>query len=170
MKKIITCLVISIVALSSAPAYANNLELSLTAQMQRQEKINKKNDNTKRLYEIARQKKENKETLAERQRAIQAKKNANTIPVINPIQPTTNNPLVIKRPPEIVPIKPTITTSPTVTLSSNIPIPPNVDIQRVRTAWLNLYNGIRQSERLTPYSFDSRIDSTAYDWNLAFSK
>ena len=165
MKHIITIFLISILYLNLTPVNAAGLQLSLDAQMQRQEKINKKNDRSNKLAEQARIKKEAKDRLAAIQYAKLAKKNANTIiPVINPVQPTPNTPLVIKRPPDIVPIK--VSQS----INTNIPVPPNVDIQKVRLAWLDLYNSVRRSEGLSPYSYDTRIDATAYDWNVEFAK
>jgi uncharacterized protein YkwD len=165
MKYTITIFLISIISLSFTPANAAGLQPSLNAQMQRQEKINKKNDLSAKRAEQARLKQEAKDRIAAIQYARLAKKNASIIiPVISPVQPTPTTPLVIKRPPDIVPIK--VPQS----INTSIPVPPNVDIQRVRAAWLDLYNGVRRSEGLAPYSYDTRIDATAYDWNVEFAK
>lgn len=45
-----------------------------------------------------------------------------------------------------------------------------VDINQVRTTWLSWYNATRSSLGLNPYSYDTRIDATAHDWNIIFAE
>lgn len=136
---------------------------SLTTQMLRQEQVNKKNDLSARLREQERL----RQAAKERVQALKNKKNTpnNTgsiIPVINPIQGKT--PLSIKHPPEISPIQPTIGRL------SDIQSPSNVDMNIVRATWLDWYNSVRKSEKLNPLSYDIRLHSTAYDWNIELAK
>jgi hypothetical protein len=42
-------------------------------------------------------------------------------------------------------------------------------MSRVRSAWIGWYNSTRTSLWLTPYIYDSRLDSTAHDWNIVFA-
>ena len=49
---------------------------------------------------------------------------------------------------------------------SNIP---NVDMERVRSTWIGWYNNTRSNLWLTPYSYNSRLDQTAADWNSIFA-
>ena len=121
---------------------ATPLGPSLTTQMLRQEQVNKKNDLSARLRE--------------QERLRQA------IPVINPIQGKT--PLSIKHPPEISPIQPTIGRL------SDIQSPSNINMNIVRATWLDWYNSVRKSEKLNPLSYDIRLHSTAYDWNIELAK
>ncbi len=46
----------------------------------------------------------------------------------------------------------------------------NVDMNRVRTEWLGWYNGTRSSLWLAPYSYGTRLDVTAHDWNIEFAR
>lgn len=45
----------------------------------------------------------------------------------------------------------------------------NVDMSRVRTEWLSWYNATRSSLGRGVYSYDSRLDKTAQDWNKVFA-
>ncbi len=45
----------------------------------------------------------------------------------------------------------------------------NIDMSRIRSAWFGWYNGYRSSLNLGDYGYDSRLDSTAHDWNISFS-
>lgn len=142
---------------------ATPLGPSLTTQMLRQEQVNKKNDLSARLREQERL----RQAAKERVQALKNKKNTpnNTgsiIPVINPIQGKT--PLSIKHPPEISPIQPTIGRL------SDIQSPSNINMNIVRATWLDWYNSVRKSEKLNPLSYDIRLHSTAYDWNIELAK
>jgi hypothetical protein len=67
--------------------------------------------------------------------------------------------------PPVPRVNPTL--SATYTVASTIP---GVDMSRVRSTWLGWYNDIRQSEWLGRYEYDSRLDSTAHDWNIRFAE
>lgn len=125
------------------------LKPSLTAQMQRQTEIDKVN------Y-ITEKKLKNKLRLAE----IQAQKKANIKTVRNTsknIQSTSIKPIYS------VPI----ITTPRYSVSSSIPW---VDMNRVRATWMGWYNSTRNALWLWSYTWDSRLDSTAYDWNIVFAR
>ena len=47
---------------------------------------------------------------------------------------------------------------------------PWVDISQVCGAWFGWYNEYRASLGLESYSHDSRLDSTAHDWNIVFAE
>ena len=53
--------------------------------------------------------------------------------------------------------------------SANVTPIANVDMNRVRDTWLSWYNGTRSSLGLAPYTYDSRLDTTAHDWNFIFA-
>lgn len=42
-------------------------------------------------------------------------------------------------------------------------------MSRVRTEWLSWYNATRSSLGRGVYSYDSRLDKTAQDWNKVFA-
>lgn len=117
--------------------------------MQKQEKINKKNDHWNRL----KIQEEKKQAAKDRIAALKYKQlvkrnislsNSNT----NITQPIST--LAISRPPLIQQSTPPVTViqpnTSNITPSSNIPTPQNVDISRVRATWIGWYNSIRQSE------------------------
>ena len=138
MKHIITIFLISIISLNITPVGATSLQPNLNTQMQRQETINKKNAIYNKLTEKARIKKEKEEKIAQLNYQRLIKKNNSTpvnttyIPVSN-IQPSGNTTLVIPHPPQIQPI-------PSIGYNTSIPTPPNVDMNRVRSTWVNWYN------------------------------
>ncbi len=173
MKKILSLITAWIILLLPIIGSAAWLQPSLTLQMQKQEKINKKNDHWNRL----KIQEEKKQAAKDRIAALKYKQlvkrnislsNSNT----NITQPIST--LAISRPPLIQQSTPPVTViqpnTSNITPSSNIPTPQNVDISRVRATWIGWYNSIRQSEWLWAYSYDTRLDSTAYDWNLEFAK
>lgn len=162
MKKIIISFLISISFFSCVNAAT--LVPSLANQIIRQEKINKKNDHVSRLTEQARIRQEAIDRATELRYQRIAKRNINKVTTPQFIVPS--NQLAIKHPPEIAPLK----INPTPLINTNIPIPPNVDISRVQSTWISWYNGIRRSGWLKPYIYDTRIDKTAYDWNIEFAK
>lgn len=45
----------------------------------------------------------------------------------------------------------------------------SVDMDQVRTDWLSWYNTHRSSLGLGTYTYDSRLDATAYSWNREFA-
>ena len=151
MKKILISILISCSILTTADAAT--LVPSLSTQMQRQEQINTKNAYTARLTEIANKK------AAARARLLALKNRSNkSAPIVvasAPVQPT------IVRPTTITPI---------VTRPSNIVSPSGVDMSRVRSTWLGWYNDTRWSLGIGSYSYDTRLDSTAHDWNIRFSE
>lgn len=44
-------------------------------------------------------------------------------------------------------------------------VPANVDLAKVRAAWLSLYNGARAANGLAAYSYDPNLDRTATYWS-----
>ncbi len=170
MKHIITIFLISIICSTAWSLHAATLQPDLMKQMSRQETINKKNTIYSKNAERARIKKEKADKLAQINYQRILKKNnaplgtttANNTLVSN-IQPSGNTTLVIPHPPKIQPI-------PSIWYNTNIPTPQNVDMNRVRSAWVNWYNWVRQGEWLGKYSYDTRLDSSAYDWNVELAK
>ncbi|MBC7503750.1 CAP domain-containing protein, partial [Candidatus Gracilibacteria bacterium] len=59
---------------------------------------------------------------------------------------------------------------PPISFVSNIGSPAHVDMERVRSAWALWYNDTRNILGLGAYTYDSRLNSTAYDWNTEFAK
>lgn len=155
-------IILSGICYSSAHAtntsIAMTLKPSLQSQMQKQETINIKNNNASKLA-LAR----------ERARAARwASKNTSLIlvsatpavtsvakaPQVSVAQSTTATPEVSSTP---------------LSLPPSTPTPPNVDINRVRSTWMGWYNDVRNNLGLNPYSYDSRLEVTAYDWNQVFA-
>lgn len=145
MKKIFSSIIIFASLWQSTFAQIVILRPSLTAQMTRQEGINNVNFALERKLK-------NQMRLAELREIRQAKLQKKTIPVTSPSpqKPITKSSL----PP------------PSYTVSSNIPW---VDMNRVRSTWLDWYNTTRKSLSLGGYSYDSRLDATAADWNRVFA-
>lgn len=164
MKHTILVLIFALLTTTSISVVsAMTPQLSLTTQMTKQEQINKKNDHSTRLREQARLRQAAKDRIQALKNKKNITNNAVTItPVLNPIQGTTS--LSLKHPPEITPIQSTIGRL------SNIQSPSNVDMNRVRSTWLDWYNSVRQSQGLGLYSYDVRLNSTAYDWNIEFAQ
>jgi hypothetical protein len=153
MKAILISILISCSILPSV--YAATLVPSLTAQIARQEQINIKNAYTARLAEQANKRVETRKKLL----AIKNKKlGTNTISVASV--------------PSVASIATSIssTTRPSLQVAqpSNIPSPSGIDMSRVRSTWLGWYNDTRWSLGIGSYSYDTRLDSTAYDWNQIF--
>ena len=151
MKYVIATLCISmfLINLSTVQAATGNTILpqpSLMTQMKKQEIINKQNTMVSKLREKAQKKQEAKDRLTALKNERLAKKNGST----NPTTPSISNlqtpgiMINIDRPPKITPIQ--IPTQPTFTLSTNIPTPSNVNIETVRSTWVNWYNTVRKSE------------------------
>jgi hypothetical protein len=152
MKKIFASLLISCFFLSSASAAT--LVPNLTTQIARQEQINTKNAYTARITEIA-----NKRAAARAKiLALKNRTNKSVTPVVTsaPTKPTITPPTTV--------IHTTVVAQP-----SSVSSPQGVDMSRVRSAWLGWYNGVRQAEWIRSYSYDTRLDTTAYDWNQVFS-
>lgn len=117
------------------------LKPSLYAQMKYQEEINRTNA-------ITEKKLKNKMRLAE----IRSKKYASkysTSQWISIILPSSNR---------------------QETITSWVNQINNVDMYKVRLAWISWYNDYRKSLNLGTYNYDSRLDSTAHDWNIEFAK
>jgi hypothetical protein len=150
MKRIIISILISCFFLSGVNAAT--LVPSLTAQIAKQEKINTKNTYTNRLAEIANKK-------AEARARLLALKNRNN----------KSAPIVVTSTPVNTTLVSPTTIAPTVTRPSSMISPAGVDMSRVRSAWLGWYNSVRQAEWLGSYSYDTRLDSTAHDWNQVFA-
>ncbi len=144
MKKILSLIFIFVMLTESVWATVM-LVPSLTTQMKRQEGIDKVNF-------IAEKKLKNQLRLRE----IQARRKAG---IKTPLTPT---PTVV-RPAYTTPSN----TTPTYSVSSNIPW---VDMNRVRSTWMSWYNVTRSALSLQNYTWDTRLDSTAHDWNIEFAK
>jgi hypothetical protein len=115
--------------------------------MIKQETINKKNDNTTRLAEQARKRKEAKDRVLALQYQRLAIKNG-AIPISIITQSSSTPILSITRPPIISSIqtpRQTPTSPQVISQPANIPTPANVDMSRVRSAWVGWYNSVRQS-------------------------
>ena len=154
MKVILISIFISCFIFSSA--HTTTLVPSLSTQMQRQEQINTKNAYTKRLAEQANKR-------AEAQRKLLATKNkklgTNTISIVSaPSVPSIATSISSTTRPSLQVAQP-----------SNIPYPSGVDMSRVRSTWLGWYNDTRWSLGIGSYRYDTRLDSTAYDWNQVFT-
>jgi hypothetical protein len=139
-------------------------------QMTKQEQINKKNTIISALAEKARIRKEAKDRVLELQYQRLARKNGIKTIVTPAITQSSSTPILsISRPPVIAPIQ-NIVQSPTINQSTNIPTPQSVDMAQIRSTWASWYNAVRQWEWLGVYNYDSRLDSTAYDWNIEFAR
>lgn len=152
MKKIFVSLLISCFFLSSASAAT--LTPSLTTQMSKQEQINTKNAHTARIADIANKR------AATKARLLALKNRADKSVTIV----TTSAPVKSNNVPQTMIAEITVPAP-----SSDISSPIGVDMSRVRSAWIGWYNSVRQSEWLTPYSYDTRLYSTAHDWNQIFA-
>ena len=169
MKHIITIFLISIICSTAWSLHAATLQPDLMKQMSRQETINKKNTIYSKNAERARIKKEKADKLAQINYQRILKKNnaplgttATTNTLVSNIQPSGNATLVIPHPPKIQPLPPIV-------YNTNASAPKNFDMNRVRSTWLSWYNGIRSSKWLSPYLYDTKLDSTAHDWNIVFA-
>lgn len=164
MKKILSLSIIWVLLGTISIVGATELRPSISAQIIKQEQINKKNNFSTRLQEQARLRQEAKDkilTLKYKQQVLKNKiSNATTI--VPQVSPTI---LTIQRPPQITKV-----TNITPIQTSNIPNPPNVDMSRVRSTWIGWYNNVRQWEWLGLYSYDERLNNTAYDWNIELAK
>lgn len=132
MKKILISILISISFLSSVDAAI--LVPSLTAQMARQEQINSKNAYAMRIAEQERKR-------AEARARVLALKNKKTTATTTTV---TNTPVVTSAPVIVsTPSKPVLQISSSLSTAIS---PANVDMSRVRSAWIGWYNGVRQSD------------------------
>lgn len=138
---IICMLMISTMSVS-ATTISSMPQLNLQAQMAKQEQINKKNAIATRLMERTRIQQEARDRALALKYERLVRKNANLKPITPSVSIVPSSPLVIKRPPEITPIK----VNPNPVINTNIPIPSNIDISRVRSSWISWYNSVRQSE------------------------
>ncbi|GAB0174596.1 MAG: hypothetical protein HHAS10_04750 [Candidatus Altimarinota bacterium] len=119
---------------------AEMLKPSLYAQMEYQEKINRTNA-------IIEKRLKNKMRLAE----IQSKKNAKKYATSPQYHISSQlNSAQQKTTPGVNQVQ-------------------NVNMSTVRATWLGWYNEYRSSLKLGSYTYDSRLDSTAHDWNIVFS-
>lgn len=147
MKKLF---LIAIITLFSTETFAQGVVLkpSLSLQMERQSKIDKKNYfSEKRLKSQMR--------LAEKK----AEKNAKLAQTKTPVKTPSPSISIPHSQPQI--------NLPSYSVSSTIP---GVDMNRVRATYLSWYNSTRASLSLGMLSFDSRLDTTAHDWNIEFAK
>lgn len=131
MKKILVSLLISFSILTTVDAAT--LVPSLTTQIARQEQINTKNAYITRLVEQANK----KATTRARMLALKNKQlGTSAISVVN----TLAIPSIMTRISSV--------TRPNLELAqpSSIPSPQDVDMSRVRSAWIGWYNSVRQSE------------------------
>jgi Cysteine-rich secretory protein family len=142
MKKILTLSIfLGICITDTTNATMVTLKPSLYAQMEYQAKIDRNNLNLEKRLK-------NKMRLAE----IKSRKDAEkykTTPQYSIATPTNN-------------VEQTIT--PWVTEIKN------VDMNVVRSTWLGWYNEYRSSLKLWKYSYESRLDTTAHDWNTHFAE
>jgi uncharacterized protein YkwD len=144
---------IILIALWVYPSYAlGTLKPSLTAQIKRQEHIDKKNL-------IQERQAKNLARLANIRASRGVKKSSIK----------TSAPIVIEHPPVIQ-----NPTSPAPKTWSNQAFQPSkipgVDIAKVRDTWFGWYNDYRKSLNLGAYGYDSRLDATAHDWNIRFAE
>ncbi len=167
MKKILFLILLSSITLS---AHAASLAPSLQTQMKKQEVVNKQKTALEKKLAIEERKKQNAEKVAtlraNRQTAL-AQKSASKS---NTITSTTTSSITGSKT-VIVPViqKTTnIASSAITTPSSQVQIP-WVDMTRVRSTWLSWYNTGRSVKWLGAYTYDSRLDSTAHDWNMIFA-
>jgi hypothetical protein len=153
MLKILFSLILTILMVSQGHA-VTPLKPSLTTQMQRQESINTKNT-------ISEKRQANKNRLA----TIKAQRDHTRLAA----RPLTN----IKTEERPVVLVSSPTNSPNKNISSQLPAYSetikNVDMDLVRSTWIEWNNSIRRDlgER-ADYIHDTRLDSTAHDWNQVF--
>lgn len=154
MKALISLILVSSLVL---PMHAATLTPSLSTQMVRQEAVNKRNS-----FAEKRQVAQSRKIAIEQRRAsIQAQRDqAKTTSQSMSSAPTIVSQPIRTTPPSITP--------PRVASSTATPIS-GVDMTRVRSTWLGWYNDIRASRWLWAYSHDTRLDSTAHDWNTVFA-
>ena len=167
MKIIITLiLVFSFVSVSNAAT----LSLSLQSQMVRQTVINKRNALTEKRLEkqraIAARKEANRQRLAllKMKNSWSSTSISSTVKVASTVT-TTKTPTITA--PKIQPVQSNTQVAVSVPTTQNTIA--NVDISRIRSSWLSWYNNGRAAKWLGAYSYDSRLDSTAHDWNIVFA-
>ncbi len=150
MKKILSLIILFFSLYQWVFAEIVILKPSLIAQMNRQEGIN-------RVNFILEKKLKNQLRLAE----IQARRKAGIKTTVASSVPYTTTSTV-----KPVYAAPTSNT-PSYSVSSTIP---GVDMNRVRSTWMGWYNGTRSALSLQNYTWDTRLDSTAHDWNIEFAR
>ena len=165
---ILICAVLFIPSISNAEV----LKPSLSTQMTKQDQLNKRNIITQKLAEKARIKQEAKARIeAQKYRALTVKnkilESKNTASQSNTLVPKLTIPPVPQK--LETPTLQWQVSSPSISKSSNIPSPPNVDMNRVRSEWLTWTNSVRLEQWLSPYSIDTRLNTTAYDWTIEFA-
>lgn len=162
MKKLSSILVASVVTLITLPvstSTAVSLKPSLAVQMQKQEAINKTAANIQRLQSL-------REASAQRLALTQSKTTQATLSLVS----AAPKPIVTtSTPPPTMELRQSPNTSIPVATMTSAPSPAGVDMARVRQAWMGWYNDVRRSDRLSIYSYDSRLEATAYDWNQVFA-
>ena len=134
---------------------AQELKPSLLVQMQKQEKINKKN------------------FVTARRNALLAKRQQRNIVSVSAKPTIIKTPLAFASaalvPKPIIPLQITSSVAENSDVLLNASIK-NVDMTLVRSSWLWWYNATRESLWLSAYEYDSRLDITASDWNQVFAK
>lgn len=155
MKLFIAIILLGFMSIIESTFALTTLKPSLTNQMKYQEEIAKKNAIQEKKYN-------NMMRLAE----IRKKKNIMVtkvspsiakISVASSTIPTSNQAPIIKQ-------------NTTQIISNSLPSSiPGVDMTRVAESWFGLYNNYRSSLGLNSYSHDTRLDSSAHDWNMIFS-
>ncbi len=128
MKVIISLILLCSLTLS---AEAATLAPSLTAQIARQEAVNKRNTFAEKRQAVQ----QKKNALAQRRAALQARKNS--VKTITPV--IASAPTIVSQPIRTTP--PTVT-PPRLSSSTATPIS-GVDMTRVRSTWLSWYNDTR---------------------------
>ncbi len=166
MKLLLWLTILSILIWIAWVASAAELQASLNMQMSKQEGINKKNTITTHLALQAQKRKDSRDRfLALQYQRLTRKNNTREVPIMT--QSSATPILTITRPPVILAIQ--IPKTVMVNQSANVPALQNVDMSRVRWTWMDWYNAVRQGEWVATYSYDTRLDVTAYDWNQVFA-
>lgn len=159
--KILICIILCSFASTS---YASSIVPNLMVQMKKQENVDKEKTILQKKMAIQKKKEENAQKLAvlkvNKQNKVAVSKVQST-PVSTPKQVT------VAQVTNIVPK--TIVVSNSTYIPSSQSAIRNIDMNRVRTTWLSWYNAGRIAKWLGTYSYDSRLDSTAHDWNTVFA-
>lgn len=166
MKKILVLILLSSITLS---AHAASLAPSLQTQMKKQEVVNKQKTALEKKLAIQERKKQNAEKVAtlraNRQTVLaqnSASKSNTTVTPTSPVGTTKTN------------IAPTVVKTTAIASNNTVSSPSQaqiawVDMARVRSTWISWYNTGRATKWLGAYSYDSRLDNTAHDWNTVFA-
>lgn len=163
MKKFAILLLILLLP-STTLAATSIPKLSLEAQMKLQEIQNKKVANANRLAELRAQKAAASNTgkISTPSPARLAAQQANLTRLAE---------LRAQRAAGIIPTNTgTTTTVQQSYTSASQPAIPGVDMSRVRSTWIGWYNDYRRSLGLGSYIYDTRLDKTAYSWDIEFAR